>query len=185
MTSGIPGGTSSSKARWIALEVGMLVLGVLIGYYIGLQVNPKKYAINVSPTVSSTPNAVSLPIVVFIPTGLFTEEERQELRVRLIDPFIDFSKERIVNGKPIHTEVSPYVVVRVNEYNTGDYRYAFEAYHENGSNLGFVHGRTRDSEIPFWIPGCMGPDSAQPCQFSEYFRNKHPEVVAAYEKNPQ
>lgn len=116
--------------------------------------------------------------VIFVPGGLFTENERADLREKLVVPYFDYydDSEHVQQREIISMTVSKdeedtyYEVSVVSKatYPGGDY----------GHN-GFLFGST-ETNFDYWVPECLDVD----CEFSENYRDLHPEVVEQYESCP-
>lgn len=115
---------------------------------------------------------VQLPAIAFIPS-VFSDSEKQQLRTRVLNPYIDWDKE---NPNP----QDRYVAVYVERTDSLDYKYSINSISGNGGWGGFLYGNDNQAVLPLWTPDCMGR-----CTFSESFKKKYPEVVSEYnKKNP-
>lgn len=106
-----------------------------------------------------------LPVVIYSPGGLFSDEEKLELQNKLINPFFDYQ----------NSEEIDFITMIINkEQNPADagHTYTVSAISKNGIYNGFIFGE--NDEINWWTPTCMGG-----CIFPEGYEEKYPEVVNA------
>lgn len=110
------------------------------------------------------------PVVSFQPAGLFTEAEKTEIKNKIINPFYDWSKEG--------TEKIDYLTITVEELDApkSGYSYSANAVARNNAYTGWLFGENK--QVKWWTPDCMDA-----CTFSDSFKQKYPEVVAAYNGN--
>jgi hypothetical protein len=104
--------------------------------------------------------------VVFVPSGLFEEDEKENILQYLIEPYYAFNKDR---GK-----IYVSIMVTKNEEEIPDYRYDIQAISEEETYAGFLYGEETIEE--WWIPECMGS-----CDFSKDFEEEFPEIVERYD----
>ncbi len=105
-----------------------------------------------------------IPVVIFTPSGLFTEAEKDDLYAKAINPYFDYRNADEVN----------FVAMQVEKYNPvpdHGYKYNIEAFSKTGGYEGFLYGQSEPLE--WWHPECMGS-----CNFSAEFSAKYPEIVA-------
>ena len=120
---------------------------------------------NISPTPMPTPmptqskQDVLLPVVVYEPSGLFNDKDKEELNKKVTGPFFDYNneKEMIFIAIIINKDVSA--------------KYSYMAINKNGGYESSVLTKKND-QFDYWVPGCMGP-----CEFSQSFKDKYPEIV--------
>ena len=117
-------------------------------------------AVDISTKIIETKRA---PVVVYIPNGLFTEDEIVEINKKFVKPFIDWNSDNNQNSVSISVE-KPYTAI------TG-YQYKVTYINEGGGNGGFLYGTT--TPLEWWLPECL--DS---CSFSAEFEAKYPDIVA-------
>ncbi len=116
----------------------------------------------------STPNT-QFPVVVYGRPGLLhnSEEgliEKKNLEEKLVHPYTDYHNEDGLNL------VAMYITVPQNIGEEYDIVAIFGSESEYGtSEFGFG---AREQEYDYWEPGCMGP-----CDFSEAFKAKYPQIV--------
>lgn len=121
-----------------------------------------------APPQDVTSSDSDLPVIVFEAAGAIPDEEKQAIRERVLNPFIDYYLESYGDDRKLLS-----ITVKHN-YNTAlPYPYSFSYVYSDG-----VHGgssiREVNGEIDYWQPDCMV------CQFSESYRAKYPEVVEGY-----
>lgn len=117
----------------------------------------------------------SSAVVVFVPDGLYSNEEKNTLKARLTDPFVDHAEQ--YKGKEGY---NPVISVSVNklsneEYastNSGGYRYTVRAVLKNGGTHDFLYGQ--NDIIIWWLPECYDTQ----CGLTDGFKTKYPEIVA-------
>lgn len=124
-------------------------------------------AIRNSTAARDTPARVieskKVPVVIYTPDGLFTEDEIVEINKKFIKPFLDWNSGNSQNTLSISVE-KPYPAI-------ADYQYRVTYINEGGGNGGFLYGTT--TPLEWWLPECL--DS---CSFSAEFEAKYPEIVA-------
>jgi hypothetical protein len=106
------------------------------------------------------------PKIVFVPSGLFDEEEKEKIIQYLIEPYYAFHKDQGINYVSI--------MVTKNPEEIADYRYDIQAISQNETYAGFLYGE--DTIEDWWIPSCMGG-----CEFSEQFQREFSAVVEKYQ----
>jgi hypothetical protein len=116
-------------------------------------------------TFKNSLNNIQFPVIAYGRPGLLhnTEtglEEKKNLEEKLINPYVDYHKENDLNL------VAMYITV---PQNIGE-EYKVVAIFGNGTEQ-FLFG-AREQSYDYWKPGCMGP-----CDFSEEFKEKYPQIV--------
>ena len=106
------------------------------------------------------------PIVIFTPSGLFTDEEKTELYDKVINPYIDYQA---------NTDY-PVLTMDIQKSDLVDYSYEIDVIMATGVNSGFLYG-TPGQKLEYYLPTCMGP-----CPFTDEFKEKYPEIVAKDEQ---
>lgn len=104
------------------------------------------------------------PAIVHEPSEAFASASRAELAKKLSHPFRDYFAEQ--RQCPASIRIS---------YRAGDTQYAVFVIFGHDSSSGFFFGDTGAVTQPWWSPECE--DS--PCQFSDTYKDKYPEVVEA------
>lgn len=112
-----------------------------------------------------------LPVVVFTPDGIFTEEEKKELNDKVINPLVDYtpdvyvsidveiySQDKFVNGD----SDNKYIITTIGKPG-------------KGGTGGFIYG-SKSKGIDYWTPDCLDK-----CEFTDEYKKKYPEVVAKYD----
>ena len=112
-----------------------------------------------------------LPVVVFTPDGIFTEEEKKELNDKVINPLVDYtpdvyvsidveiySQDKFVNGD----SDNKYIITTIGKPG-------------KGGTGGFIYG-SKSKGIDYWTPDCLDK-----CEFTDDYKTKYPEVVAKYD----
>ncbi len=124
---------------------------------------------------SNHASGISLPVVTFIPSGLFTDGEKEELENKIINPYADYMKEN-ENRESITITVHKYSEEEISKMvNYARYTYNIEVITADGY-AGWL-AREAGKPIEYWIPDCMGE-----CVFSQSYEKKYPEVIAKYRK---
>lgn len=140
-----------------------------------VQIDPKPES-EVTKTVSKPSEIkktglenVKFPIVQYERPGLLlsNEKELKNLEEKLITPITDYYNEKEINLIAIiitiPTEIgAPYEVDTVSVPGVG--------------TPSFLFGK-RELDYGYWTPECMGP-----CDFSEFFKNKYPQIVEEQKK---
>lgn len=102
-------------------------------------------------------------VVVYTPSGLFSEAEKTELGQKLIAPFLEFNLENDTR----------YLTVDITKHDPlpdHGYRYEVDAIGEGGLYTAFLFGSS--DPLEWWIPDCLDG-----CTFSESFSEAYPEIV--------
>ncbi len=119
-----------------------------------------------SPTASAS-SQVSSPVVIIEAELTLPPRDRDELKKRVIEPYIDYFKDVHKDDTLVSFKVSA---------NTGasstSYPYKADSISKNGVNEGFLISKTNGS-IDWWLPECLAK-----CEFSDTFRTKYPQIVA-------
>ncbi len=161
----------------------VLVLGAIAGYFIlqnqktpapqqvSSQPSPSADLIQeISPiptseaSLSPTPTA---PVVVFEAAGSFSDSEEEQIRQRVVNPFIAY-----------HQDIEDYadiVSITISHSATPGFLYSVDAVFANGGMTGFLVSST-GGDIDWWLPDCMGE-----CPFTQSFRATYPEIVSQFE----
>ena len=105
---------------------------------------------------------LNLPVVVYEREGLLTDEMRQEVEKKIIDPYFDYHNADEIDFIVMLIEVLP---------ESDNYLYIVKAISKDGVYQGFVYG-TRGEALDYYVPECMGP-----CPFSDEYKKKYPHVV--------
>ncbi|MDD3498288.1 MAG: hypothetical protein PHH24_02130 [Candidatus Moranbacteria bacterium] len=118
-------------------------------------------------------SGVDLPAIRFIP-AIFSDEEREELTEKVINPFIEFEKESYVENGIISIAVNKYSDSELAEMKDPKYIYKIDVvYHEGWG--GWLE-REAGEKIDWWVPDCLDG-----CEFSDEFKERYPEVVEKYD----
>lgn len=117
-------------------------------------------------TEAAASEDLELPVVVYSRPGLLnnTEEgqaEKENLEEKLVNPYIDYEKDKDSDLISIQISVPE---------NIGE-AYNVDAIFAGGGHAGFLFG-AREGDYDYWVPECMGP-----CEFSDEFKAKYPEIV--------
>lgn len=121
-----------------------------------------------APTHTSAPVSGAEPVIVFQPGGLFSDDERNLLLTRVVNPFILYHQE--VEGHP------PLVSISIEPSSSlADYPYSANAIFETGITAGWLVHAT-GGVVDWWLPECLGP-----CILSDAFRTAYPEIVSTLE----
>lgn len=105
---------------------------------------------------------LNLPVVVYEREGLLTDEMRQEVEKKIIDPYFDYHNADELDFIVMLIEVLP---------ESDNYLYTVKAISKDGIYHGFLHG-TRGEALDYYVPECMGA-----CPFSDEYKQKYPHVV--------
>ncbi|MBI5357914.1 FlxA-like family protein [Candidatus Saccharibacteria bacterium] len=114
---------------------------------------------------------LTLPVVVFTPDGVFSNEEKKEITDKVINPLVDYtpdvyvsidveiySQDKFVNGN----SDNKYIITTIGKPG-------------KGGTGGFIYG-SKTKPLDYWVPDCLDT-----CQFTDEYKAKYPEVVAKYE----
>lgn len=126
-----------------------------------------KESVDVTPTdpeLSCADCNRDLPVVVFIPGGLFSDLERASLREKLVNPYFDFN-----NTDSKVTKVAM-LIEKYEPLPAHGYRYNVEILGKGSIYEGFLFGQS--SPIEWWKPECLGG-----CVFTDEYKVKYPNVV--------
>lgn len=109
----------------------------------------------------------SLPVVFFTPSGSFSADLKKEIRKKITGPLADFYNQKEV--KVVTIEVKPSPSADVPGFNVS-------AFFVAGGYIGFIHETNAGGNFDYWIPECY----ESICEFTETYKQKHPEVVQKY-----
>lgn len=120
----------------------------------------------VQESPQSTASAQKKPVVVYIPAGNFTDVEKTELELKLVNPLTDWNIE----------QKRPAVSISVEKYQepVAGYVYKVNYINEDGTNGGLLFGAI--SPLEWWLPECMDG-----CNLSPEFVAKYPEIAKQVE----
>lgn len=118
---------------------------------------------NKAPVVS--PTSAPTPVVVIESEGSIPAQDLSELKLRVINPYIDFKAES-QPGELVSFKVSPNLLASKDTY-----PYMADAVFKNGGNEGFLIMKSA-GHINWYLPECING-----CNFSESFKAKYPEIV--------
>lgn len=116
---------------------------------------------------SSVTSRIKFPLVVYGRPGLLNNTEsgkieKKRLEERLINPFVDYYNEKEVSLVTLFVTVPKHI--------GGEY--TVDAFFVDGGHQGFLFGR-REQDYGYW----SGPDCMEPCDFSETFKMKYPQIA--------
>jgi len=124
------------------------------------------------PERSDNPNLNSnnkFPFINYVPEGLFTDDEKEQLQEKLLDPFFDFYHE----DEELYTAL---IIVKLSSADDeGDFRFDIQTLDKNGNYGGFLYGEGK--KLEWWLPDCLDG-----CEFSKEFEEKYPEIIEEYNK---
>ena len=110
---------------------------------------------------------IEFPFINYVPEGIFTDEEKEQLQEKLVEPFFDF----------FHEDEELYIALIVEKLasadDEGDFRFDITTLDKYGNYGGFLYGEGK--KLEWWLPDCL--DS---CEFSEIFEEKYPEIIEEY-----
>lgn len=112
-----------------------------------------------TPMPTQAKQDVVLPVVVYEPSGLFSDKDKEELAKKVIQPFFDYNNE----------EEMIFIAMVINKDESA--KYSYMAINKNGGYESSVLTKKND-QFEYWVPDCMGP-----CEFSQSFKGKYPEIV--------
>lgn len=162
------------------LAAALFIILPFVGGWIGYMYAPEKVVeiekevireVEVENEVSvEETNETVFPVIAFERAGLLSDEEREILNKKFVEPYVDYYQ--VSNDSNILTTVievpqelgEPYVIRSV----TAD-----------GNAGGFLFG-LRGGNFNYWTPGCFGG-----CEFTDEYTQKHPEVIEQYKANIQ
>jgi hypothetical protein len=113
------------------------------------------------PTIASVKEKITLPVIVYEPSGLFNAGDKEQLSNKIINPFFDYNNEKEIN----------FIAMVVSKKPSEEYEYSFMAIHKDGGYQSSVIVK-QNGVFGYWFPECMGP-----CEFSQSYKEKYPEVV--------
>ena len=129
---------------------------------------PSAEATAASTDTSAPPDSGSEPVIVFQPGGLFSEEQRNIILTRVVNPFILYHQG--LEGHP------PLVSISIEPASSlADYPYSANAIFDTGITAGWLIHATA-GVVDWWLPDCLGP-----CPISDAFRTAYPEIVSTLE----
>jgi len=109
------------------------------------------------------------PFIKYVPEGIFTDDEKEQLQEKLVEPFFDF----------YHEEEISYIAFIIEKLisadDEGDYRFDIQTLDKNGNYGGFLYGEGK--KLEWWLPDCLDG-----CEFSEKFEEEYPEIIEEYNK---
>jgi hypothetical protein len=115
------------------------------------------------PTVAPPPT----PVVVFQAAGSFSDAEKDQLRQRVVQPFVMYYADL--------AEHPTLVSFSLEKMDIAGYPYGADAIFEGGVTAGFLISNN-SAPVDWWYPDCLGP-----CPFSDAFRAAYPEIIAIVE----
>ena len=115
--------------------------------------------------IASKNNEDFLPVVQFVP-DTFTEQEKAELRAKVVEPYVAYAEE--TNGDTI---VSVMIEDLINGSMDNEYEYEITTISKNGYSY-FLH-TLKGEPIDYYLPDCY-----MECIFSAEIREKYPDFVA-------
>lgn len=187
------------KILWLAVMV-LLAGGIALGYSLYQQNTQLSKLIDLlnsqkstsqseqTPTVNTQPqpvsstssqalnaNQIKFPVVVYSRAGLLNntpegKAEKKKLEEKFVSPYTDYNNENGINLVALHITVPQ---------NIGE-EYSVVGIFGSESQYGteeFGFGK-REQEYGFWEPSCMGP-----CDFSDAFKKKYPQIVNSVNSN--
>jgi hypothetical protein len=121
---------------------------------------------SVEPSSSLTPSATSKVVVVFEAEGSFSQTEKDEIRSKIINPYIDYYAEL-----PDQTLLT--ITIAKNLLASKEtYPYSAKTIFKNGGNSGFLIMK-QGTGVAWWVPECLDG-----CNLSVSFKAKYPEIAA-------
>lgn len=132
------------------------------GSYVGRSGPKCEFAPCPAPKKTEQPKtAIEEAVIVFRPAGVFNDPEKDEIRKKFTNPFLDYENEHGFS----------YVAVIIEKAkNVGNYKYSFDAIGKKGETHDFLFGTKEPLE--YWTADCLDK-----CTFSEGYAKKYPEVV--------
>jgi len=114
---------------------------------------------------------IKFPIISFSP-DTFSDDEKNELLKKIIDPFVDYRN-------MVEQPTNPITVVSIQKYGDLDasrlgYTYSIDTISKNLGWGGWLE-RPLGKAIRQWVPECMGS-----CSFTDAYKTKYPEVFTEY-----
>jgi hypothetical protein len=118
------------------------------------------------PLPSSSPPAISKAVVVFEAEGSFSQTEKDEIRSKIINPYIDYYAEL-----PDQTLLT--ITIAKNLLASKEtYPYSAKTIFKNGGNSGFLIMK-QGTGVAWWVPECLDG-----CNLSASFKAKYPEIAS-------
>jgi len=112
--------------------------------------------------------ATPIPVVVFQAAGSFSDAEENQLRQRVVQPFVMYYAELAE-----HPTLVSFSLEKTD--GIAGYPYSADAIFEGGVTAGFLISNN-SAPVDWWFPDCLGP-----CPFSDAFRAAYPEIIAIVE----
>ena len=189
ISSSDPSSNSPLKMMIILLIIIVVALLGVVGFLLMQTRSVQEKKRVVSPTVTvadslkatenpmpqATTSAISPSAMSNVKTTIVNEsslpaQDVSELKARVINPYIDFNNDLGIET----TEITVTKYVPNGSPSSLTYAYSLDYKMKNGGYGGFLISKTND-HIDWYQPECMGG-----CTFSEAFKSKYPEIVAAY-----
>lgn len=120
-----------------------------------------------SSTPTATPNAKTKATVVFEAEGSFTQSEKDELKKKVINPFVDYYE-----MEETEQVLLTFTVSKNLQASKDTYPYQGQAILQGGGNMGFLIMKS-GSGVDWWFPECM-----MGCNLSAAYKAKYPEIAA-------
>lgn len=165
---------------WVVL-LSIIAIIALVGaaYLYGQNQSLKNKSPEViaTPYVSSPPSlnqspasspAASKVTVIFEAEGSFTQTEKNEIRKKVIDPFLDYYAEPGNSTQNLLT----LTIARNTQASKDTYPYSGKAIFDGGANMGFLIMKV-GTGVDWWYPECLNG-----CNLSAAFKAKYPEIAA-------
>lgn len=138
-------------------------------------VKPQQIFNTTTPITNQTPIAVfptsssqaKKPTVIFEAEGSFTIAEKDELKKKVINPFVDYY-EMENTGQVLLT----LTISKNNQASKTTYPYQGQAIFQGGGNMGFLIMKV-GSGVDWWFPECL-----MGCNLSSAYKLKYPEIAA-------
>jgi len=128
---------------------------------------PKEEPVNEGGTDENTHTDMNFPFINYVPEGIFTDDEKEQLEERLISPFFDF------NNEDEELYIALIIVKLGSADNEGDFRFDIQTLDRYGNYGGFLYGE--GDKLEWWLPDCLDG-----CDFTEKFEQKYPEIIEEY-----
>lgn len=108
------------------------------------------------------------PQIAYIPSGLFDNKEKDEIKEKVLEPFFSFNEDEGITYIAI-------LVEKLSQEDNDIFQYDIQAVSKDGVYSGFLFGE--DEPLELWIPDCMDG-----CEFSDDFKKDFPKTVEQYNK---
>ncbi len=160
------------------LAMTLFIVLPFVGGWIGYTYAPEKIVelekevireVLVDKMVDESSKA-NFPVIAFEREGLLSDQERQILNKKFIEPFVDY--ELMFGTSTVLTTV---IEVPPDLYEA----YTITTVTSDGKAGGFLFGE-RGGDYNYWTPGCF-----LECEFTDEYIQKHPEVIKQYKLNIQ